>query len=108
MAESRRELGLRHVVGARAAAAPVGLGERYEHQLRDGREQSARLGADLLAMDEMARVVVRGGRAYRPGRHGQADGREIFARVLHPRREPLAALAPISIVLQQPAVLVAL
>src|SRR5439155_1524500 len=46
--ELPRELRPRDVVGARAPAAPVGLDERYHGELRDRREQRARLLAHLL------------------------------------------------------------
>src|SRR5205085_4500917 len=105
MTEPRGELGLRDVVGARAAAAPIRLHERNERELRDRREQRTRLHADALAVDEVARIVVCRREVQGPGRLAEADRGEIFRRVLHPRAEALASLRPLRLVLEKPAVL---
>ncbi len=51
-------LGLGNVVDASAAAAPIGLGEFHELESRDELEQVARLLRDLLAVRQVAGVVV--------------------------------------------------
>ena len=51
-------LGLREVVNARAAAAPVALGQFHELHTGDGFQQRARLGGDFLAVAEVAGLVV--------------------------------------------------
>jgi len=51
-------LGLREVVDARAAAAPVALGQFHELHTGDGFQQRARLGGDFLAVAEVAGLVV--------------------------------------------------
>src|SRR5436190_5737724 len=53
------EIGLGDVVGARASAAPVRLLERNDVQTGDRREQRSWLRADLLTMQQVARVVPR-------------------------------------------------
>src|SRR3981081_4325160 len=60
--ELRGELGLRDVVRAGAAAAPIGLGQRHDLQLGDRGEQRAWLLADALPVQEVARIVVRDAR----------------------------------------------
>ena len=58
LAEPLRHLRLRQVVAARGAAADLALGQRHQLQLRDHLQQLPRLLADLLAVAEMAGVVI--------------------------------------------------
>ena len=53
-----RLLGLGDVIDAGAPAAPVGFGELDEFEARDELQEVARLLGDLLAMRQVAGVVV--------------------------------------------------
>ena len=78
-----RHLGLRDVVDARAAAAPVGFGQFHEVQTGNGAQQFARRLGNFLAVAKVAGLMV--GHAFRRRGTGgmlQADLREPFVDVL--------------------------
>ena len=56
--QPRRGVGLGDVVDAGAAAAPLGLGAFAEFDAGEGFEDGAGLGADFLAVAEVAAFVV--------------------------------------------------
>ena len=61
-----RETGVQHVVNAGAAAANIGKRHLAELESRNGAQQLPRSIADLLAVREMARILIS---------HGRVDGR---------------------------------
>src|SRR5438132_11789356 len=103
--ELPRELRPRDVVRPRAPAAPIGLGEGHEGELGDGGEERPWLLADLLGVQQMARIVVRRLRTDGTGRLAEAQVRQVLGRVAYGRGETRGALAPGRLVLEQPAVL---
>ena len=56
-------------------------------------------------MEEVAGIVVGRAHAHRTRTRDQADRGEVLGRVTHARREALRAIAPLRVVLEQPAVL---
>src|SRR5215470_4997862 len=85
--QARGHLGLREVVDAGRAAAPVGLGELDEAELRDLAQQLSRRALDLLAVHDVARVVIGHGQGHRTQRSAQGRGHEELGDVLDRGRE---------------------
>src|SRR5205814_10265894 len=97
--------GLRDVVGAGAAATPVGFLERHDVEARDGREQSSRLGANLLTMEKMTGIVPGHSPAERSRLLGHAEITEVFGRVAGRRGEERVTSGRLGVVVQVTAVL---
>src|SRR5206468_7702391 len=92
-----REVGLRDVVRPGAPAAPVRLHERNDVEARNGGEQSARLLADLLAVEQMAGVVPGHPPVERARRLDEPEVAEVFGRVLHFRGEGRSSRRPFGV-----------
>src|SRR5439155_8485687 len=100
-----REVRLRDVVRPGAAAAPVRLYERNDVEARDGGEQRPGLLADLLPVEQVARVVPGHPSVERARRLDEPEVAEVFGRVLHFRGESRSSRRPFGVVFQEPAVL---
>src|SRR5438045_198631 len=88
-----RDVRMRQVVDARAAATPFRVVDRHDGHVRHRREQRARLTADLLTVDQVAGVLVDDADlARRAGPH--RGRRDRFRRIAHPRAERTSALLP--------------
>src|SRR5215472_5343702 len=81
---------LGQIVDARAPAAELGVLDVYEREAGNAAEKGARLGAYLLAMDEMAGVVIRDGEAKLSQREIRVheDFRNVSYLVREPSRSP--------------------
>src|SRR5205085_8183209 len=98
-----REVGLRDVIGPGAAAAPVRLLERDDLETGYRRKQRAWLLADLLTVQQMARIVPGDAPGERARRLAHPKVAEELGRVPDLRGKGRCAGRPRGIVLQKPA-----
>src|SRR2546422_4711280 len=102
-AELIRHIGMSEVVDARRAATAFVVAELDDAYLRDSVEERARLEAHLLAVCEMAGILVRDAYWHRSWRSDEVR-RQKFGDIADANGEALGAIAPSGIVAQEHAV----